>query len=66
MSTSIVSVYLFCLMLPNSHSSWLVTDQLDLTGHQKAALWVMSLAFGWFGLVSLIVCALRRIFYIQE
>lgn len=28
--------------------------QLDLSGHQKAALWIMSLAFGWFGLVSLI------------
>ena len=30
-----------------------VTGKLDLDGHQKASLWIMSLAFGWFAIVSL-------------
>ncbi|KAI0090638.1 hypothetical protein BDY19DRAFT_724285 [Irpex rosettiformis] len=31
-----------------------MTGKIDLAGNQKASLWVMSLAFGWFGLVSLV------------
>jgi len=31
-----------------------MSGQLDLNGHEKASLWVMSLAFAWFGLVSLV------------
>ncbi|KAI0338413.1 hypothetical protein BDW22DRAFT_1338034 [Trametopsis cervina] len=31
-----------------------MTNQLDLNGQEKASLWIMTLAFSWFSLVSLV------------
>ena len=51
---------LFQLMSGAHYFDPTVSGQLDLSGHQKAALWIMSLAFAWFALVSLIGYVLFR------